>query len=118
MNPGPIVLGALLGIGGGVALSAPLLALGVADTQTVGGQMILITIGFGAQFGAGAAAAVLAGDSHPLTGGLAALVSFSAVAAISLASSEEPSALALASGAVIALVLGTAAGVLVAARSS
>lgn len=119
MHPGPILLGALIGIGGGVVFSVPLLALGIADTTTVGGQMVLITIGFGAQFGAGAAAAILAGGSSGgLDGGLAALVSFGAVAAISLASADEPSLFALGSGAVIALVLGTAAGVLVESRSA
>jgi hypothetical protein len=118
MHPGPILLGALIGIGGGVVASIPLLALGVADTTTVGGQIVLITIGFGAQFLAGAAAAILSGGSGALDGGFAALVSFAAVAAISLASADEPSFLAIVSGSVIALVLGTAGGVLAESRSA
>lgn len=95
----------------------PLLAIGLADTTTVGGQSILIAVGFGAQFLAGWLSARLAGFAHGTNGGLGALLSYGIVAAIALASPDEPSLFAIGSGAVIALVLGTAAGVLAAARA-
>lgn len=115
-SPGPIVLGALIGVGAGAIASLPLLALGVADTTTIGGQTVLITLGFAAQFVAGLVAAHLAGSARALTGGLAGLVAHLIVAIVALASPAPPSLVALASGAVVALVLGTSAGVLVEAR--
>jgi hypothetical protein len=117
-SPGAILLGALLGLGGGVVGALPLLGTGIADTHTIGGQMVLITVGFGAQFLSGFVAARLARSSHGLNGGLAALLAYLAVAMIALASPDEPSLFTLGSGAVIALVLGTAAGVLAEARSA
>lgn len=118
LSPGSITLGALFGLGGGVFAALPLLALGVADTTTLGGQTVLIVVGFGAQFLAGWVAAHLAGVAHGTNGGLGALLSYTIVAVIALASPEEPSLFTLGSGAVIALVIGTAAGVLTALRSA
>lgn len=79
--------------------------------------MALILVGFASQFLAGWVAARLAATTRPTHGGLAALLAYTIVAVIALASPDEPSLFALASGAVIALVMGTAAGVLVEARS-
>lgn len=118
LSPGAIALGALLGLGGGVVGALPLLAVGVADTTSVGGQMVLISVGFAAQFLAGWVAAQIATSSGGINGGLAALLAYAIVAIIALASPDQPRLFTLGSGAIIALVLGTAAGVLAEARAS
>ena len=110
MNPGAVALGALLGLGVGIIGAIPLLALGVADTATAGGQMVLIAVGLGAQFLAGWGAAHIAGFGHGLHGGLAALAMHAVVSFIALASTPDLSLLAVGSGSVIALAIGTAAG--------
>ena len=96
----------------------PLVAIGVADTATLGGQMVLIAVGLAAQFAAGWSAARIARFGNALHGGLAALAMHAAVSLIALASTPDLSLLALGSGSVIALVIGTAAGILAQARSA
>ena len=61
-------------------------------------------------------AARVAGRAEGLHGGLAALLLYAVVAVIALAAGEEPSLFTLATGAVVALVLGTSAGILAQAR--
>jgi hypothetical protein len=99
---------------GGLALAAGiLLLLGVADTKTAGGQAVLILLGFGAQFLAGYVAARVGTRARPLNGGLAALALYFVIAATSIAAGEDPAIAALVFGALIAVTMGTAAGVLV-----
>lgn len=116
INPGAIATGALTGLGAGVIGAIPLISFGWADTSTIGGQMLLICVGFAAQFGAGWVGARIAGRSEGLHGGLTALALHTIISFIALASRQDPSLFTVASGAVIALTLGTAAGVLVQAR--
>jgi hypothetical protein len=98
---------------GGLSLSAGvLLLLGFADTETVGGQTILILLAFGAQFLAGHVAARMATRARTLNGGLAGLALYLVIGFTSIATGEDPGVAALAFGAMIALVMGTAAGVL------
>jgi hypothetical protein len=99
-----------------MVVGLPLLLTGLANTETFGGQAVLILLGFGAQFLAGWVAARFAGRIHPLHGALAALGAFTAVSAISLAAGADPGVASLGFGAVVAAVLGTAGGVLVQAR--
>lgn len=89
-----------------------LLLLGIADTQTAGGQMVLVALGFAAQFLAGYVGARLSGAGRMLNGGLAAITLYAVVGAISIAAGEDPGPATLAFGAAVALLLGTAAGVL------
>ncbi|MEX0826679.1 MAG: hypothetical protein WD184_08040 [Acidimicrobiia bacterium] len=99
---------------GGLALSAGvLLVLGTADTDTVGGQTILILLAFGAQFLAGHVAGRVATRARPLNGGLAGLILYFVVGVTSIAAGEDPGVAALAFGALVALLMGTAAAVLV-----
>lgn len=99
---------------GGLALSAGiLLILGLADTDTVRGQAILILLAFGAQFLAGHVGARVATSARPINGGLAGLALYFVIGFTSIAAGEDPGVAALAFGAMVALVMGTAAGVLV-----
>lgn len=115
-NPGAIVVGAIFGLGIGVVGAIPFLAVGW-DASTLSGQTALILVGLVAQFVAGYAAARIASADHGLHGGLAALTLYAAVAIISLAAAQEPSTATLLAGAVIALTMGTVAGVLARART-
>lgn len=107
-----VVIGALAGLAAGVVGAVPLLAFGIADTDTFGGQAVLILIGFTAQFIAGYTAARIAGYQHPLHGSLGSLTLFALVSGFSIVTGNEPPIATLIFGAVVAMVLGTAAGVL------
>ncbi|MEX1207347.1 MAG: hypothetical protein WEE36_01890 [Acidimicrobiia bacterium] len=102
----------MAGVGGLALFAGVLLFLGVADTDTVGGQTTLILVAFGAQFFAGHVAARVATRARPLNGGLAGLTLYLVIGFTSIATGEEPGVAALAFGAMVALVMGTAAGVL------
>lgn len=108
---GAILIGAILGLGLGIVGAIPFLTVGW-DTSTPGGQIVLILVGVVAQFAAGYAAARIGQRDHELHGGLAALLLFSVVAAISLAAARDPSLVTLAAGGLIALMMGTLGGVL------
>lgn len=114
---GAVLLGTVAGVGGVAIPVGILLLLGVADTTTFGGQIVLILLGFVGQFLAGHVAARIAPRSRALNGGLAAIALYFVVAVISIAAGEDPGIVALAFGAMVALVMGTAAAVLVEARS-
>jgi hypothetical protein len=116
-NWGAVVVGAVAGLGAGLVLAVPLLAMGVADTETAVGQIVLILIVFAGQVAAGYIAARFAGRGHPLNGSLAALALFAVTASISIASGADPGAAALVINGIVAIVLGTAGGVLVQARN-
>ena len=109
---GAILLGAIAGIGGTAIPVGVLLALGVADTETPAGQIVLVALGFAGQFLAGYVAARVAGAGRLLSGGLSALVLYAVVGTISIADGDDPGPATLAFGAAVALLLGTAAGVL------
>lgn len=108
-----MVVGTVAGIGSTAVPAGVLLLVGIADTSTFWGQSSLILLGFVAQFLAGHVAARVAGRSRPLNGGLAALVLYFVIATASIAAGEDPAIATLVFGAVIALTMGTAAGVLV-----
>lgn len=114
-NPGAIAVGAIFGLGIGVVAAIPFLAVGW-NTTTLHGQTVLILVGLAAQFVAGYVSARVASADHGLHGGLAALTLYAAVAVISLAAAQDPPLPTLVAGAVIALTMGTAAGVLARAR--
>jgi hypothetical protein len=116
LNWGAVALGAVAGLGSAMVAGLPLLLTGLADTETFGGQAVLILLGFVAQFLAGWVAATFAGRVHPLHGALAALAAFAAVSALSLAAGADPGVASLGFGAAVAAVLGSAGGVLVQAR--
>ena len=74
---------------------------------------LLVLLQFVVQFGVGIAAGRLAKHRAPnLHGGVAALVFFFLIAAFSLAAGNDANPLALALGGAIALLIGTAGGVL------
>lgn len=116
MSPGGIALGAIIGLAAGVVGSVPLLAAGLVDTETLSGQAVLILIGFGAQFLAGFAGARLSPTDPALNGGLAALLLYVVAAGIAIAAGRDPGVPTLAFSAAVALVMGSAGGVLAAAR--
>lgn len=103
----------MAGVGGLAVPTGVLLLTGLADTDTIGGQTVLILLGFGAQFLAGYVAARIAAMARPLNGALAAVALYLVMGFTSIAAGEDPGVIALAFGAMVALVLGTAAGVLV-----
>jgi hypothetical protein len=116
LNLGAVVVGGMTGLGGGVILALPLFAVGIADANTFGGQAALILVGFVGQVGAGFVATRFAGRDPGLHGGLAGLILFLAVAALSIAAGSDPPIPTLAFGGVVALLLGSAGGVLAEAR--
>ncbi len=113
---GAILMGAILGLGLGIVGAIPFLTIGW-DTSTVAGQISLILVGVVAQFAAGYAAARVGERDHELHGGLAALLLFAVVAAISLAAARDPSVVTLAAGGMIALMMGTLGGLLAHSRT-
>ena len=117
-NWGAVTVGGLSGLAGGAVASVPLVVLGVADTDSAGGQAVLILVGLAAQLLAGFVAGRLAGRAEPINGGMAALSLFLVVALISLAAGADPPLATLAFSGAVALVLGSAGGVLAAARRS
>ena len=116
-NWGAVVLGGVAGLATGAILAIPLLAVGIAGTGTFGGQAALLLIGFIAQVVAGFVAGRFAGFDHgPGThGGVAAIALYAVIASISIAGGGDPGVGTLTFGAVVALILGTAGGVLAAA---
>jgi hypothetical protein len=116
LNWGAIALGSVSGLGAAMIVGVPLLAAGIADTESFSGEAVLILLGFAAQFVAGWVAARFAGRIHPVHGALAALGAFAAVSAASLAAGADPGPGSLVFGVSVAALLGTAGGVLVEAR--
>ena len=112
-NWGALLVGMIAGLAGAVVVAAPLLLTGVADTETFGGQAVLVLIGFASQVAAGAVAGRVAGSNGGLHGGLAGLGLFALISAISIATGGDPAISTLAFGAVVSAILGTAGGVLV-----
>jgi len=113
---GAVLIGTIAGVGGVAIPAGIVLLMGIADTDTYRGQIILIALGFAAQFLAGHVAARIAPASRALNGGIAAIALYFVVAAISISAGEDPGPGALAVGAVIALLMGTTAGLLVESR--
>ncbi len=113
---GAVLMGAILGLGLGVIGAIPFLTVGW-DTSTAAGQVALILVGVVAQFAAGYAAARIGERNHELHGGLAALLLFAVVGAISLAAARDPSIATLAAGGIIALMMGTLGGLLAHSRT-
>ena len=116
LNWGGIVVGTITGLGAGVLLAIPLLAIGVGDTSTFGGQAVLIFVGLIAQFLAGYVAGRFAGRDQAVHGGFAALLLFLSISIISIAAGSEPAVATLAIGGITALVMGSAGGVLASAH--
>jgi hypothetical protein len=107
-------VGAVSGLLAGVILALPVVA--VTGAGGLGGQAVLILAGFVAQGIAGYVAGRFAAADEILHGGLAALSIYLVAAAVSIASGSDPAAITLLAGGLIALVLGSAAGVLAAGR--
>lgn len=114
MNWGAVVVGGLLGLGAGAVVALPVLAL--ADPDTLGGQAVLILVGFGAQLAAGYVAGRFADRGPGVHGGLAGLGLFVVVAALSIAAGSDPAPFTLAAGGAVALLLGSTGGILAEAR--
>jgi len=115
LNWGAIAVGGIAGIGSAVILAIPVLL--VAGTDGFGGQALLILMGFLGQILAGFVGGLLAGRDQVLNGGMAALLAYLVTAAIAVATGQEPPIATLAISGVVALVLGSAGGVLAQARS-
>lgn len=114
LHGGAIVIGGVVGIA--------VAALGVVAVTLLGGgtpgtglQIFLILIGFAGQTAAGFTAGTVAGSRHATHGALASAMSFLALAAIALASQVDPGLPSLLVGVAVALVIGSAGGVLAAA---
>lgn len=115
LNWGAIAVGGIAGIGAAVILAIPVLV--VAGTDGFGAQALLILVGFVGQIIAGYVGGRFAGVDHPAHGGLAALLSYLVTAGIAIATGQEPAIVTLVFSAIVALVLGSAGGVLAAARA-
>lgn len=115
LNWGSVAVGGIAGIGAAVILAIPVLV--VAGSKGFGGQALLILAGFIGQMVAGYFGGRFAGTDHALHGGLAALLAYLVTAAIAIATGQDPPIATLAFSGLVALVLGSAGGVLAAARS-
>jgi len=116
LNWGAVSLGGIAGVGAGVVLAMPVVFTLGGDA--VAGQALLILAGFAGQFLAGYLAGAMAGADRAVNGGLAALGAYAATSGIAIAAGADPGFWVLAASAVVALVLGTAGGVLSTARRS
>lgn len=115
LNWGAISVGGIVGIGSAVILAIPVLL--VAGTDGFGGQALLILMGFVGQVVAGFVGGLLTSRDHALHGGMAALLAYLVTASIAVATGQEPPIATLVLSGVVALVLGSAGGVLAEARS-
>jgi len=115
VNWGSVAVGGIAGIGAAVVLAIPVLI--VAGSDGFGAQASLILVGFVGQMVAGYFGGRFAGTDHAIHGGLAALLSYLVTAAIAIATGQEPPIATLAFSGLVALVLGSAGGVLAAART-
>jgi hypothetical protein len=112
VNWGAVVVGGVAGLAAGILLAIPPLALGLADADEFSGQALLILLGFFAQLVAGFVAGRFAGFGEARHGGFAALGLYAVTAGLSIASGQDPPIGTLVFSAVVAMVLGTAGGVL------
>jgi hypothetical protein len=115
LNWGAIAVGGIAGIGAAVILAIPVIV--VAGTDDFGAQALLILVGFIGQMVAGYVGGRFAGIDQPAHGGLAALLAYLVTAGIAIATGQEPAIATLAFSGVVALILGSAGGVLASARS-
>jgi hypothetical protein len=115
LNWGAISVGGIAGIGSAVIFAIPVLL--VAGTDGLGSQALLILAGFLGQIVAGFVGGILAGRDWALHGGMAALLTYLVTAGIAVATGQEPSIATLLLSGVVALVLGSAGGVLAQTRS-
>jgi hypothetical protein len=117
INLGAVAIGVIAGLGIGAIGAIPILALGF-DLEAAGTQSVLILLGLVGQFVAGYVAARVSVLEPELHGGLAGLGLFALIAAIALATSEQPSVITLIVGGVTALVLATLGGLLAHSRDA
>ncbi len=114
LNWGAVALGGIAGIGAAVLLAIPVLVISGSDGFA--GQALLILAGFGGQTAAGYIGGRFAGADHPVHGGLAGLLAYLVTAAIAIATGQHPAVATLAFSGLVALLLGSAGGVLAAAH--
>ena len=121
LNWGAIAVGGIAGIGAAVVLALPIRLL--AGSEGFSALALLILAGFVGQLVAGYVGGRFAGPAAHATeggpaahGGLAALLAYLVTAAISIATGQDPPVTTLVFSGVVALVLGSAGGVLAAAR--
>lgn len=114
LNWGAVAVGGISGIGAAVLLAVPVRLLG--GTEGFAPLALLILVGFVGQMVAGYVAGRFAGTDQAGHGGLAALLAYLVTAAIAIATGQEPPITTLVFSGVVALVLGSAGGVLAAAR--
>jgi hypothetical protein len=114
LNWGAVAIGGIAGIGSAVVLAVPIRLL--AGTSGFGPLALLILVGFAGQMIGGYVAGRFAGTEQAAHGGLAALLSYLVTAAIAIATGQEPPITTLVFSGVVALVLGSAGGVLAAAH--
>lgn len=109
VNAGAIVVGTMVGLGGMLVVFALAGALGDFGS----GVLLPFLLQYAAQLGAGYVAGRLGREEPVLNGGAAGLLLFAVGSTISLAvAAARPSLAAVAFGAVVAAVLGSAGGAL------
>ncbi|MCB2223639.1 MAG: hypothetical protein KQH83_05630 [Actinobacteria bacterium] len=113
LNWGAVAVGGASGIGVAVALGIPVLAVFGADGFA--GPALLILAQFVGQSVAGFTAGRFVRADHAVHGGLAAEAAFAVTGGVAIAVGRDPALATLAFSAVVALVLGSAGGVLAAA---
>ncbi len=108
---GAVLVGAMAGLGITSAVALMLYAIGVRD-DAAGGSVLLITSSFLGQLLAGYVAGRFAAPDEAFNGSQAGLALFAVTAALSLATGISLGFGVLVFGAVVAMVLGAAGGVL------
>jgi hypothetical protein len=114
LNWGAIAVGGIAGLGAGVVLAIPVIA--AMGSGGFGAQALLILVGFAGQLIAGFTGGRFAGRTQAAHGGLAALAVYLVTAAIAIASGADPGVGTLLFSGVVALVLGSAGGILAVGR--
>ena len=110
------MVGAVIGVAAaGVPAVGLLVVGGSVDRPWI--EILAVLVGFAGQFLAGFVAGNTARRNYALHGGLAAAGGFLALSSIALASDVDPGLTSLISSVVVALVLGSAGGVLAGAMT-
>lgn len=116
VNWGGVLIGAAAGLGIVAALAIVLFTLGIRPGDSNAEDAAFILVQFFGQLSAGFVGGRFGGAAEAYHGSLAALAMFGATALISSAGGSSPGPVLLLTSGVVALVLGSAGGVLGARR--
>lgn len=116
VNWGGVLVGAAAGLGIAAAIAIALFTLGIRPGDSTAEDAVFILVQFFGQLAAGFVGGRFGGTAEAYHGALAALAMFGVIALISSAGGSSLGPVLLLTSGVVALVLGSAGGVLGARR--